>query len=159
MKDTHARHWQGLKPTDKGDNEPQKEPISVSKLDKEDAAWQDLKRCFGWDYAAKSKNLLAAPHRYEKILEVLAETKWQERTGLKSWQSLIGQLWSLVPGVPGSKDQFSILQMALTTQKEGCVKIDATVQLMNKHAQSKIYWVTPKGPLTSKSWYLANPST
>ncbi len=101
------------------DNESCKEPISTSKLDKEDAVWQDQKWCLGWDYAAKSKHLMVANHQYDKIMETLSTTLLQKRSGLKPWQTLIRQLCSLVPGVPGSKGQFSLLQGVLTARKPG----------------------------------------
>jgi hypothetical protein len=116
-----------FRPSDTLDKACQKEPISVSKLDKQDAAWQGLKRCLGWDYAAHSKNLLVASHRHEKATASLTEALSQKRASLQSWQSLIGQLRSLVPGIPGSEGQFSLLQEALVTRTEGRIKIDATV--------------------------------
>jgi hypothetical protein len=117
-----------FRPSDTLDKACRKEPISVSKLDKQDAAWQGLKCCLGWDYAAHSKNLLVASHRHEKATASLTDALSQKRASLQSWQSLIGQLRSLVPGIPGSEGQFSLLQEALVTRNEGRIKIDATVR-------------------------------
>jgi hypothetical protein len=47
---------------DEKDSEYRKEPISQTKLKKQDAAWQDMKECLGWDYARASKHLLLAKH-------------------------------------------------------------------------------------------------
>jgi hypothetical protein len=47
-----------FRPSDSGDAPDRKEPISVSKLDKGDASWQDQKRCLGWDFGGRSKTLL-----------------------------------------------------------------------------------------------------
>jgi hypothetical protein len=97
-------------------------------LDKQDAAWQDMKGCLGWDYGAKSKLLLVAPHRREKAQATIEEALEQKRVGLTKWQSLIGQLRSLTNGLPGSEGQFSLLQSALTQQDKGRVRIDDTVR-------------------------------
>jgi hypothetical protein len=113
--------------TGQADNSARKEPISTSKLDKKDAAWQDTKRALGWDYAVRSKSLLVAPHRKEKVLDALQDTLSQRRLGLTKWQSLLGQLRSLVPGMPGGEGQFSILQAALCNEHHGRVKISPTI--------------------------------
>jgi hypothetical protein len=105
-----------------------KEPISQSKLQKQDAAWQDVKQCLGWDYAGASKHLLVAEHRRSKTQASLAEALSQNRVGLKKWQSLLGQLRSLVLGMPSLEGQFSLLQAGLTHQKEGRVRITAAVK-------------------------------
>ena len=55
-------------PIDDEDHEHRKEPNSVSKLPKGDAAFVEIKRCLGWDYVVKSKTLLVAPPREEKVL-------------------------------------------------------------------------------------------
>jgi hypothetical protein len=85
----------------------------VSKLSKGNAAFAEIKRCLGWDYAVKSKTLLVAPHREEKVRSSIAAVIDQRRVGRSTWESLVGQLRSLVPGIPGSEGQFSLLQAAL----------------------------------------------
>jgi hypothetical protein len=117
-----------FRPTDDQDKESRKEPISESKLDKQDAAWQDMKRCLGWDYGAKSKLLAVAPHHREKARTTLAEALSQKRVSLTKWQSLIGQLRSLTDGLPGSEGKFSLLQHDLTKQAQGGVRIDGPVR-------------------------------
>ncbi len=117
-----------FRPLDLGDSKYRKEPISASKLDKGDAAWQDVKRCLGWDYAAKSKNLLVAPHRKEKVTDALVDAIGRKRLGLKAWQVLLGQLHSLVIGIPGSEGQFSLLQAALTATSDNHIRVSAAVR-------------------------------
>jgi hypothetical protein len=102
-----------FRPSDSGDAPDRKEPISVSKLDKGDAAWQDQKRCLGWDFGGRSKTLLIPAHRRTKARTTIQTMLSRKRSGLKDWQSMLGDLRSLVPGLPGSKGQFSLLQAAL----------------------------------------------
>jgi hypothetical protein len=40
-----------------------KEPIFISKRLNFDMAWQGLKHCLGWDYAAQSKHLLMVKYQ------------------------------------------------------------------------------------------------
>jgi hypothetical protein len=99
-----------FRPSDSGDAPDRKEPISVSKLDKGDASWQDQKRCLGWDFGGRSKTLLIPAHRRTKACTTIQTMLSRKRSGLKDWQSLLGDLCSLVPGLPpGSKGQFSLL--------------------------------------------------
>jgi hypothetical protein len=42
-------------------------------LDKQDAVWQDMKGCLGWDYGAKFKWPVLVPHCFEKAKATLKE--------------------------------------------------------------------------------------
>lgn len=103
-----------FRPNNNKDRDVRQEPHSVKKLKKGDAAIQQIKQALGWDYAVNSRTLLVAPHRREKVASALNEALSQRRIGRTKWESLIGQLRSLVPGLPGSEGQFSLLQAALT---------------------------------------------
>jgi hypothetical protein len=60
-------------PLDEDNNDVQKAMISTSKLDKDSAAWQQLKQALGWDYATWSKNILMALHWKQQIYNNLME--------------------------------------------------------------------------------------
>ncbi len=113
-----------FRPSDALDSPVRKEPISTSKLKKGDAAYQSIKRILGWDEALTSRNVLLAPHRREKVVADITEVLSHRRCGLQKWQSLLGQLRSLVPGLPGSEGQFSVMQAA---QHAGRVTISPKV--------------------------------
>jgi hypothetical protein len=71
-----------FQPADDQDKARRMEPISKSKLDKQDAAWQDMKRCLGWDYGPKSKLLVLAPHLREKAQATIQEAFSQKQVSL-----------------------------------------------------------------------------
>jgi hypothetical protein len=75
-----------FRPSDTADGPHRQEPISVKKLDKQDAIWQDMKRCLGWDYAARSNNLCVAPDRKEKAQQSIQTALSQKCVGLAEWQ-------------------------------------------------------------------------
>jgi hypothetical protein len=102
-----------FRPNDEHDNEHRKEPISVSKLLKGDASFQDKKKCLGWDFGGRSKTLYMARHRREKALLNLTATLHCNYATRNQWEKLVGELRSLVPGIPGSRGCFSFLQEAL----------------------------------------------
>jgi hypothetical protein len=112
-----------FRPSDSQDNSERKEPIAVSKLDKGDAAWQNQKRCLGWDFGGRSKTLLVPAHRREKARATIQNMLSRKRSGLKYWQSMLGDLRNLVPGLPGSKGQFSLLQAALDPRDTQIVRL------------------------------------
>ena len=61
-------------------------------------------------------------------MDAILDTIGRRRLGLTTWQSLVGQLRSLVPGLPGSEGQFSLLQAALVAQRGGRVRISSSVR-------------------------------
>jgi hypothetical protein len=78
-------------------------------------AWQGLKHCLGWDYAAQSKHLLMVKYQWEQVMASILEAMAQKQVELTKWQSLVGQLWSLVQGMSSSLGKCSlVLQTALT---------------------------------------------
>jgi hypothetical protein len=144
-----------FRPSDDRDIPERKEPISESKLGKEDAAFKTMKRCLGWDHATESRQLVMASHRKEKVLELLRELRYQNRASLQQWQSLIGQLRSLVVGLPGSEGQFSLLQAALRDGQQGRVRIDEAtraqlqhlIELVGEAEPSRIEELVPGDPI------------
>ena len=102
-----------FRPNDEYDHEYRKEPISISKLKKGDAAFQDKKKCLGWDFGGHSKTLYVAQHRREKALKNLTEMLSNSHATRNQWEKLVGELRSLVPGIPGSRGCFSFLQDAM----------------------------------------------
>ncbi len=90
-----------------------KSPSLISKLKKGDAAFQDKKKCLGWDFGGRSKTLYVAQHRQEKALKNLTEMLSNSYATRNQWEKLVGKLRSLVPGIPGSRGCFSFLQDAM----------------------------------------------
>ena len=121
-----------FRPNRPDDNPYRKEPISTKKLQAADASIQRVKRCMGWDHAPTERLLLMAPTRKAKALDLLDDALHRKRIALKSWQSLVGVLRSLVPGTPGSKGQFSLLQLglqhALAAKADSRVRITAAIR-------------------------------
>jgi hypothetical protein len=118
-----------FRPSDEEDKNVQKEPISTKKLDKVAAAFQDIKRFLGGDEGLLSRSVLLAPQRRDRVIEDILAVRNVKRVSLKSWQSLIGQLRSLVVGLPGALGQFSLMQEALRVQQDGRVRISQKVKI------------------------------
>jgi hypothetical protein len=58
-----------FRPNDTNDNPHRKEPISVSKLEKGDAALHDEKCFLGWDFHGSTKELRMAQHRRDAVID------------------------------------------------------------------------------------------
>ena len=67
-------------------------------------------------------------HREEKVRSSIAAVIDQRRVGRSTWESLVGQFRSLVPGIPGSEGQFSLLQAALAQGSDGRVRVSKAVK-------------------------------
>jgi hypothetical protein len=141
-----------FRPSDDRDIPERKEPISESKLGKEDVAFKTMKCCLGWDHETES--------RQEKVLEILRELRYQNRASLQPWQSLIGQLRSLVVSLPGSEGQFSLLQASLRDGHQGRVRIDKAtraqlqhlIELVEEAEPSRIEELVPGDPIHLGAW-------
>jgi hypothetical protein len=103
-----------FRPNDDRENPHHKEPISISKLKKGNAAFHDKKRLLRWDFKGSNRQLLIAPHRRDKALQHIDELLPIQTSNRKDWERLLGELRSLVPGIAGSKGQFSVLQESIS---------------------------------------------
>jgi hypothetical protein len=57
------------------------------------------------------------PHRVTRLFELLDSfAPKQRRTTVKKWQKLLGEIRSMVLGIPGGRGLFSVLQEALRTK-------------------------------------------
>jgi hypothetical protein len=124
-----------FRPNDTKDTPSRKEPISISKLEKGDAAFHDKKRFLGWDFEGSTRQLLVAPHRWDKALLHLEELLSKQTSNRKEWERLLGELRSLVPGIAGSKGQFSVMQEGISKGRNR-IKVRGKVrhQLKTMHA-------------------------
>jgi hypothetical protein len=117
-----------FRPNEADDNPSRKEPISLSKLEKGDAAINDKKRFLGWDFQGSTQELLMAAHRRDKSVQHLQEILHHPNASRKDWERLLGELRSLVAGIPGSRGQFSLLQEALSKGRRK-IKISGALRL------------------------------
>ena len=106
-----------------------KEPSSVKKLLKGDAAWSTRKRFLGWDLDTVEMTLNLPPHRLERLREVLA---WigptRKRLPTAQWHQLLGELRSMSPALPGTRGLFSTLQAAIGKGDQRRVRITRHVR-------------------------------
>jgi hypothetical protein len=102
---------------------PRRQPISESKLAKGDACWSTLKVILGWQIDALQKTVELPPHQKERLLHILRNSSKRRRMGIRSVHKLLGELRSMVLGVPGGQGLFSQLQFALTSSAGHRVRI------------------------------------
>jgi hypothetical protein len=97
------------------DPRTRKEPASVKKMLKGDACWSTRKRILGWEVDSVAMTLSLPDHRIERLREVLT---WiqppRKRLAMSKWHTLLGELRSMSPALPGTRGLFSVLQHALS---------------------------------------------
>ena len=103
---------------DAEDPPTRKEPNAINKLKKGDASINTIKRALGWDLDGFNRMLKVPSHRTERALTTLSTLAQQTRVGRKTWESMLGDLRNLTPGIPGGRGQFSMLQAALVEAKD-----------------------------------------
>lgn len=99
------------------------ERISVKKLLKGDGALNTRKVVLGWMIDTWRQTLELPKHRQERLLHLLQEVRSKKRISVKAWQSLLGELRFVAPGVPGSIGLFSALQLGLSQQEQKRIRI------------------------------------
>jgi hypothetical protein len=104
-----------IRPQSSADIPKQKEPNSVKKLAQGDAHWSQRKSILGWIINTKARTIELPPHRYARLLEILAAIpRSQNRTSRLKWQVLVGVIRSMALALPGGRGSFSQLQSVIT---------------------------------------------
>jgi hypothetical protein len=105
-----------FRPLERTDSPHRREPISVKKLLRGEAYWDTVKLVLGWIVNTVTMTLTLPPHRCERLHTILDEFPLhQRRTSKRKWHQFIGELRSMVLGIPGARGLFSHLQAALDT--------------------------------------------
>ncbi|KAL7576529.1 hypothetical protein ACA910_018027 [Epithemia clementina (nom. ined.)] len=105
-----------------------KEPISLKKLSQGDACWSPRKVILGWQVDTIAGTLELPAHRKQRLLAILHAVQGRKRISLRQMHQLLGELRSMVLGVPGGQGLFSHLQVALTRCDHHRVKLHAEAQ-------------------------------
>ena len=123
-----------FRPNDKADDlSIRREPISLKKLDKGDACWATRKIVLGWLIDTLKGTIELPPHRHHRLNHILSVTLASRRVSTKAWHKLLGELRSMVLGIPGGHGLFSQLQLVLRSREHHRVWIhnEARDQLLD----------------------------
>ena len=117
-----------FRPLTSDDPPHRKEPASVKKMLKGDAAWATRKRILGWDVDTVQETLHLPPHQLERLYALLDRiSPPHKRVSVRVWHQLLGELRSMSPALPGSRGLFSILQHTLRHADEHRVRVTPQV--------------------------------
>jgi hypothetical protein len=106
-----------LSRVDGQDNVHRQEPASVKKMLKGDATRATRKVVLGWMLDTCTMTIQLPPQWVTRLFELLDSfAPKQLRATVNNWQKLLGELRSMVVGIPGVKGLFSVLQEALRTK-------------------------------------------
>ncbi|KAL7571454.1 hypothetical protein ACA910_019209 [Epithemia clementina (nom. ined.)] len=117
-----------FRPNNATNNSSRKQPISTRKLDKGDACWATRKQVLGWEIDTLAGTMELPPHRQERLLTILCAVAHKKRISVKQTHKLLGELRSMVLGIPGGQGLFSQLQLALTQSDKHRVCLDQGAQ-------------------------------
>jgi hypothetical protein len=113
-----------LRRVDGQDNVHRQEPASVKKMLNGDATWATRKVVLGWMLDTCAMTIQLPHHRVTRLFELLDSfAPKQRRTTVNKWQKLLGELRSMVLGIPCEKGLFSVLQEALRTKCDHCSRV------------------------------------
>ena len=109
------------------------EPISLKKLAKGDACWATWKIMLGWLIDTLKGTIELPPHRHDRLSHIIATTLASWRVSTKAWHKLLGELRSMVLGIPGGHGLFSQLQLVLRSREHHrvCIHHEARDQLLD----------------------------
>ena len=104
-----------FRPLHDRDNPFRTEPISIKKLSNGDCSWGTCKNVLGWIINTIKGTIQLPPHRVERLSELLSSIpRSQKRISARKWYKVLGELRSMSLALPGSRNLFSLMQLALT---------------------------------------------
>jgi hypothetical protein len=113
-----------FRPNDEEDErEERRQPISLKKLLKGDACWATRKILLGWLIDTLKGTIELPQHRKERLLEIVRSALASSTLSVTQCHKLLGELRSMVLGIPGGRGLFSQLQLALCSNDGKSVRI------------------------------------
>ena len=79
--------------------------------------------CWGWLIDTLQGTLELPPHRHDRLNHILSTTLVSRRVSTKAWHKLLGELRSMVLGIPGGHGLFSQLQLVPRSREHHRVRI------------------------------------
>ena len=118
-----------LRPLALDDPASRKEPVSVKKLQQDDACLSTAKTILGWDLdTVTGTTLTLPPHWLSRLYALLdAFPASRHRAPISEWHQLLGELRSIAAALPGARGLFSFLQDALRTGNRHRVRLSRRV--------------------------------
>ena len=127
-----------FRPLSPNDSPHRQEPVSMKKLLQGDCSWSTCKTVLGWVINTVSQTLTLPPPRVDALADILASIPLsQRRTSTTKWHSILGQLRSMSLALPGSRNVFSALQLALASRHKGRIALNKGVH----HALEDFRWM------------------
>jgi hypothetical protein len=117
-----------FQPLDPALSQIHQEPISVKKLKKGDAFWATRKVFLGWLIDTINQTIELPPHRYQRLCAIFDSLRGRKRVAVKIWHKVLGELRSMVLGIPGGRGLFSTLQEGFRHSDRFRIKIDKHVR-------------------------------
>jgi hypothetical protein len=94
---------------------PRRPIVSVSKVEKGEAAFSTRKRLLGWEVDSAALTIQLPAHRHERLSSLLNRFILQRHTTRRQWQKLLGELRSMTLALHSSQHLFSALQHQLNS--------------------------------------------
>ena len=146
-----------FRPLSSADNIHRKEPISIKKLLKGDAAWTTTKTILGWLIDTQTMTLQLPPRRQLRLDEILQHLPRHKRSiPIKDWHRILGELRSMSLALPGARGLFSLLQEAFRHHTHGCLPLTPALhdvldymrefQAMLNSRPTRLYELVPLTP-------------
>ena len=101
-------------PLDVTDDPYRTEPISLKKLCKGDCSWETCKTVLGWIINTVEMAIKLPEHCIQRLGDILGSIPaTQKHIGIKKWHKILGELGSMSLALPGARNLFSHMQLAL----------------------------------------------
>ena len=104
------------------------EPMSVKKFKKGDGAWATRKIVLGWLIDTVARTLCLPTHRYDRLRELFDDLRGKTRVAVRTWHRVLGELRSMVRGIPGGQGLFSTLQQGLRHAEHNRLRINTAMR-------------------------------
>jgi hypothetical protein len=100
------------------------ESVSLKKLHAGDCSWGTMKLVLGWIINTVAMTITLPPHCVACLAGILnAFPATRRQTSMKRWHETLGELRSMSLALPGSRNVFSSMQNAMSSQSKGPIAL------------------------------------